>query len=95
MKRRKFSPDFKTKVVLDALKEQMTSQQLAEKYKIHPQQIAKWKRDFLDGASMVFAKGVKSPKTEQESERDKLLRTIGQLKVENDFLKKKSSSHAG
>ncbi len=89
MKRRRFSAEFKTRVVLDALKEGMTSQQLADKHKIHPQQIAKWKRHFLEGASQVFEGGVKSVKSEQESERDKLLQVIGQLKVENEFLKKK------
>ena len=88
MKRRKFSADFKTKVVLEALKERMTAQQIADKYKIHPQQIAKWKRDFIDAAPQVFERGSKSIKSEQESERDKLLKVIGELKVENDFLKK-------
>ena len=88
MKRRNFSGDFKTKVVLEALKERMTAQQIAEKYKIHPQQIAKWKRDFMEGVSQVFEKGSKSIRSEQETERDKLLKVIGELKVENDFLKK-------
>ena len=88
MKRRRFSSDFKTKVVLEALKERMTAQQLAEKYKIHPQQIAEWKRDFIEGASQIFEKGSKSTKSEQETERDQLLKVIGELKVENDFLEK-------
>lgn len=88
MKRRKFSADFKTKVILEALKERMTAQQIAEKYSIHPQQITKWKREFLAGASQVFEKGSKSMKSEEEKERDRLLKLIGELKVENDFLKK-------
>lgn len=89
MKRRRFSSEFKSKVVIEALKERMTAQELAQKYKILPQQITKWKRDFLDGASQVFDKGSKVVKSEQELERDKLLKIIGELKVENDWLKKK------
>ena len=89
MKRRRFSSEFKSKVVIEALKERVTAQELAQKYKILPQQITKWKRDFLDGASQVFDKGSKVVKSEQELERDKLLKIIGELKVENDWLKKK------
>jgi len=88
MKRRKFSSEFKSKVVLEALKERMTGQQMAQKFKILPQQITTWKREFLDGASQVFEKGSKVVKNEEELERDKLLKIIGELKVENDFLKK-------
>ncbi len=88
MKRRRFSSEFKAKVVIEALRERMTAQQLAEKHKIHPQQIAKWKREFLSGASTVFDRGSSSAKSEEEKERDKLLKVIGELKVENDFLKK-------
>ncbi len=89
MKRRKFSPEFKSKVVIETLKEQLTAQEIAQKYKILPQQITKWKREFLDGASQVFEKGNKVSKSEEEQERDRLLKTIGELKVENDWLKKK------
>jgi transposase len=49
--------------------------------------LSNWKRDFLSGAEQVFDKGSKSPKTEAEEEKDKLLKTIGKLKVEVDFLK--------
>jgi len=88
MTRKKFTPKFKTKVVLEALKERMTNQELAKKFGIHPQQISTWKREFLNGAEDVFAKGKKkSEKTEQEHKEDQLLRMIGQQKVELDFLK--------
>ena len=88
MKRRNFKPEFKLKVVLEALKETTSSSELAEKYKLHPQQITTWKREFLGKASTVFEKKGESQKSESEQERDRLLQTIGELKVENDFLKK-------
>lgn len=87
MKRRKFTSKFKTKVVLDALGERYSMSQLAEKYELHPNEISSWKREFLSGAESVFGQGKKSPKDQADEEKDKLLKTIGRLKVENDFLK--------
>jgi len=88
MTRKKFTPQFKTKVVLEALKERMTNQELARKFAIHPQQISTWKRDFLNGAEEVFSKGKKkSVKSDQELREETLLRMIGEQKVELDFLK--------
>lgn len=87
MNRRKFTTKFKTKVVLESLKEQQTIAELAQKYELHPQQISNWKKEFLLGAELVFAESKKSLKSEAEQERDQLLKVIGQLKVENDFLK--------
>lgn len=89
MKRRKFTSAFKTKIVLEALKESSTIQSLAQKYELHPQQITNWKNTFLQQADQIFTKGGKSQKSEEEAEKDRLLRTIGELKVENDFLKKR------
>lgn len=88
MKRRKFTSTFKLKVVLEALKERHTLAELSQKFEITPQQISMWKQEFLEGAEEVFTSGKSSPKTEAETERDRLLKTIGELKVANDFLKK-------
>lgn len=88
MKKRKFTAKFKAKVVLEALKEKSTLAELAQKYELSPQQISNWKSAFLSGAEDVFSKGRSSQKSESEKEKDELLRTIGELKVENDFLKK-------
>lgn len=88
MTRKKFTTKFKTKVVLEALKERLSNQELAQKFDIHPQQISTWKREFLDGAEEVFSKGkAKNAKTEQELREEQLLKTIGHQKVEIDFLK--------
>lgn len=89
MKRRRFSTDFKTKIVLESLKEYCSVKELAQKHKLHPQQISTWKKEFIQNANLVFGNGSKNRKSEEEQERDQLLRTIGELKVENDFLKKR------
>lgn len=88
MTRRKFTSKFKTKVVLEALKERDTIQVLAQKFDITPQQINLWKREFVLQAESVFDKGKTSKKSESEQKEDQLLKVIGQLKVENDFLSK-------
>lgn len=89
--RRKFTSEFKKKVVLEALKERSSIQELAIKYEIHPQQITDWKRQFIEKSNFVFDKGGKSDQSEKDQQKliDVLYSQIGQLKVENDFLKKK------
>ena len=84
-KRRKFGSSFKTKVVLEALKEQSTLQELSSKHEVSIQQIKKWKQDFLSNASVVFEQT--NEKKNQENAEDKLYKKIGQLQVEIDFLK--------
>ncbi len=56
---RKHSPAFKTKVVLEALKERETLSELAQRHSLHPTQIATWKREFLEGAVQVFGEGLR------------------------------------
>jgi transposase len=87
MTRRKFTSKFKTKVVLETLKERETIQSLAQKFEITPQQINSWKREFLSQAETIFAKGIMSKKSEAELKEERLLKVIGQQKVELDFLK--------
>jgi transposase len=89
--RRKFSADFKAKVVLEALKERNTVEEIARKYEVHPNQIHLWKKEFLNNASLVFSSGdrLMEDKKQQEEEREKLYAQIGQQKVEIDWLKKK------
>ena len=87
MTRRKFTSKFKTKVVLEVLKERSTVQELAQKFEISVQQIYIWKREFLSNAEMVFDKGKKSVKSVAAEKEEHLLKVIGQQKVELDFLK--------
>jgi len=89
--RRKFSADFKAKVVLEALKERSTIEELARKYEIHPNQIHHWKKEFLSNVSSVFSAGesLSEEKKRFEEEKERLYAQIGQQKVEIDWLKKK------
>ena len=87
MKHRKtHTPGFKTKVVLEALQERETIQEIGRKYNIHPNQISTWKTKFLSGASSVFEKS--TGKDDTEKERDDLFKKVGKLQMEVDFLKK-------
>jgi transposase len=85
-KRKNYTSGFKTKIVLEALQERETIQELGKKYDIHPNQISIWKSQFLNGASSVFERGTKHDDTEKE--KAELFKKVGQLQMENDFLKK-------
>jgi transposase len=91
--RRKFSADFKTKVVIEALKERSTIEEISRKYELHPNQITTWKKEFLANAASVFAsESDKSDvKEAQEAVIEKLYAQIGQREVEIAWLKKKLS----
>jgi len=91
MTRRKHSSKFKFKVVLEALSERFTIQELGRKYDIHPAQITNWKAQFLKNGEGVFEKPAKDAKTEAQEREERMLKTIGQQKMEIDFLKKASS----
>lgn len=88
MNRRKHTSEFKVKVVLEALSERFTIQELGRKYDVHPSQITNWKTQFLKNANTVFDKPVKDAKSEAQEKEDHYLKVIGQQKVEIDFLKK-------
>jgi len=88
--RRKFSATFKAKVALEALQERETIEFLSKKHDVHPNQIMRWKKELTDSSSKLFSK---EPVGSEKSERliDELYRQIGQLKVDNEWLKKKLS----
>ena len=83
--RRKFSGAFKAKVAIEALKERETLAELSKRFEVHPNMISKWKQEFLERSAEIFDK-----KSDADSEVDpeKLYAKIGQLEIENDFLKK-------
>ena len=87
MTRRKFTSKFKTKVVLEALKARSTTKEIAQRFNISVQQVNLWKREFVSEAETVFSKDKASTKSEAELKEDRLLKVIGQQKVELDFLK--------
>lgn len=87
-KRRKFTPEFKAKVALEALKEQSTLSEIAKKFEVSPVVISRWKSEFAANMSAVFKKSNPNEALEENVDIEKLYAQIGQLKVENDFLKK-------
>lgn len=85
--RRVFGKDFKAKVVLEALKEKETLEVLAKKYELLPTQISLWKAEAIKNITAVFNQEKEVAKKE-EIPTEKLFARIGQLTLENDFLKK-------
>ena len=84
--RRKFSPEFKAKVALEAVKNQKTLAELSQHFEVNPVTISKWKTEFLENMSSVFGGEKGKIQDEDSPEMEKLYAQIGQLKVENDFL---------
>lgn len=93
--RKTFSPGMKAKVALAALKGDKTMAELASEYAVHPNQISQWKRKVLEGLPKLFDKKGPSKGERAEPVTDELYKQIGQLQVENDWLKKKSESLIG
>ena len=83
--RRKFSKEFKAKVVLESLKERETLESLAKKYELQPTQISAWKAQAMKNFANVFSTDTVSEK-EKGVDTQALYAQIGELKVENDFL---------
>lgn len=84
--RRKFSSEFKARVALEAIKERETLSELSARFEVSPVVISRWKKSFIENMSKAFDDGVK--KEESTIDPQKLYAQIGELKVENDFLKK-------
>jgi transposase len=89
--KKSFSAEFMAKVALAALKEEATMAELSSKYEVHRTQIGNWRKQALEGLTEIF-KG-KRDKSRKDNEElvEELYRQIGQLKVENEWLKKKSA----
>jgi transposase-like protein len=83
--RRKFTSAFKAKVAIEALKERESLAELSKRFEIHPNIISKWKKEFLEKSASVFD----GKSDEREGvDPEQLYAKIGQLEIENDFLKK-------
>ena len=89
-RRRRHSATFKAKVALEAIRGERSVNELASLYQVHPSQIAKWKKRALEGMADLFADGRRKDGRDQEALKAQLYQQIGQMKVELDFLKKKS-----
>ena len=89
--RRKFTPEFKAKVALEALSNTRTLAELASKYEIHEVMISRWKKDLIERWSEIFNDPRKKDDSLKEKEREveELQKSLGQASVERDWLKKK------
>ncbi len=79
----------KAKVALEAIKGEKTLTQISSDYGVHPNLVSKWKQELLRGAAEIFSKHIGKQSNGQEEQVEKLYKSIGELKVENDWLKKK------
>ncbi len=87
--RRKHSPEFKLKAVMEILKGEKTATQLAGELRVHPIVLSDWKKHFLEVGVQIFEKPRKTSKTgEGGREKAELFEQIGRLKMENEWLKK-------
>ncbi len=90
MQRKSYSATFKAKVALEAIKENRTSAELSSAYGVHATMITRWKKHLLEQLPDVFSDKAKRKDKNSEELISSLYQQIGQLKVELDWLKKKS-----
>ena len=99
MKKRTFSAEFKAKLILEVIRGEKELSVIAQENEIAPNQIRKWKSEFLENAALVFDnkkdKEYKENVLIHEQETDRLYKTIGQLTTQVDWLKKKSAEMLG
>lgn len=89
-KRKSFTSQYKTKVALEAIRGVKTLNEIAQEFGVHPTQVGEWKRELLAQAPSIF-ETKRGPKTEDPSTSpERLYSEIGRLKMELDWLKKKS-----
>ncbi len=90
-KRNHYTPEFKTKVVLEVLQEEATLNEIAARYDVSPVMLSCWKSEFLERAADVFKKGPTEAEKELVVEKERLAaleRKVGQLTYEVDWPKK-------
>ena len=88
--KRRFSAALKARVALEAIRGHKTVAELAGEHQVHPTQISQWKKQLLDAAEGLFSDRRGQEQHEQQELVARLYEQIGRLKVEVDFLQKKS-----
>ena len=88
--RKNYSSDLKARVALEAIKGHKTAKEIAAEYGVHPTQIAQWKKQALDGLPELFSTRRSDQAKSEEALISGLYQQIGQLKVQVDWLEKKS-----
>ncbi len=87
-KRKNYSPDFKSKVALAAIRGDGTLAELAKRFELNPNLISRWKQEALESMKSGFKQASFRHQQSSQAEIDKLHKKIGQLVVERDFLSK-------
>lgn len=88
-KRKMYSAEFKAKVGLEAVRGAKTINEIGQQYGVHPVLVGQWKKEILERAGTLF-EGKRGPKPTTHADEDRLYGEIGRLKMELDWLKKKS-----
>jgi transposase-like protein len=100
MKRNKYTPEYKAKIVLEILREEQSLSEIASRENINKNQLQNWKREFIENAARVFSQN----KIEKDSRKEvsealereqAVMAKVGQLTLEVDYLKKKSDQILG
>lgn len=81
--RKRFDPEFKARVALAAVQERESLAQLGKKFGVHPVLVGQWKKQLLEKAAAAF---MRDQAQDVERTHDELLRKIGELIIERDFL---------
>lgn len=87
--RKQFSKEFKAKVALEAVRGMKTTAEISSEYAVHPTQVAQWKRELCEGLPGLFSGRKSADDKGKEHLIEELYKQIGQLQVENGWLKKK------
>ena len=88
--RKQYSPKFKARVAIEAIRGERTLSQLGSQFKVHPMQIAKWRKAALEQLPELFVDGRSRKSRNEETDKDALFEEIGRLKMELDWLQKKA-----
>jgi len=87
--RKQYTPNFKARVAVEAIRGERTLSQLGSQFKVHPIQIAKWRKSATEHLSELFVDGRTRKSANAETGSEALYAEIGRLKVELDWLKNK------
>ena len=100
MQKRQFTPEYKARLVLEVLAEESHVSEIAARENLSRTQLQNWKQEFIENASRIFAhkrieKDAKKQVEEALEREDELMKKVGRLTIENNWLKKKSAQILG